>query len=69
MPQEIHFQHLAGIRKQIPEYEIYLQKISPGQTEVEILHHISGSYSLASPLVAGDEVVFCDGPDIIAVKR
>ena len=68
MPQELHFQHLVGIRKQIPEYEIYLQRVRP-RGDLEILHHIQGSFSLARPRIAGDEIVFCDGRDIVAVER
>ena len=67
MPQEILFQHLVGIRIQIPEYDIYLQRVDGKTGDLEIIHEISGSYSLAHPQVFGDEVVFCDGTDIVAV--
>ena len=67
MPQELHFQHLVGLRKQIPEYEIYVQKVTPESTEVEVLQHVQGSFSLARPLAVDGCVVFCDGPDILAV--
>lgn len=69
MPQELHYQHLVGLRKQIPEYEICLQKVRPEHNEVELVHRIQGSYSLAEPNVIGDEVIFCDGPDIVAFPR
>ena len=69
MPQEIHFQHLVGLRKQIPEYEIFLQKVRPASGAVEVLHHIQGSFSLAPPKIVGDEIVFCDGRDIVGTQR
>ncbi len=68
-PHEALYQHLVGANPQIPEYEVYLQKLSPGQDKAEILHHISGSFSLARPAIHGGEVVFCDGADLIAVDR
>ena len=68
MPQELHFQHLVGIRKQIPEYEIFFQKVDPELSAVEELHHVQGSYSLARPQIVDGEVIFCDGRDIIAVE-
>ncbi|MEM7260627.1 MAG: hypothetical protein AAF488_01460 [Planctomycetota bacterium] len=69
MPQELHFQHLVGIRKQIPEYEIYVQRFQPGSETVEVLYHLPGSFSLAQPQLFGSgEVVFCDGPDIVAIS-
>lgn len=69
MPQELLFQHLVGIRIQIPEYDIYLQKLDGRKGTLEVIHEISGSYSLAAPQILGDEVVFCDGTDIVAVSK
>lgn len=69
MPQELLFQHLIGTELQIPEYEVYLQKLTPGADKTEVLHHISGSFSLARPALYGDDVIFCDGADLIAVSR
>ncbi|HLU48282.1 MAG TPA: hypothetical protein VK116_09365, partial [Planctomycetota bacterium] len=69
MPQELRYQHLIGLRKQIPEYEVLVQKVRQDRDEVEVLHRIQGSYSLTEPFVIGDEVIFCDGPDIVAIGR
>jgi hypothetical protein len=69
MPQELRYQHLVGLRKQIPEYEIFVQEAIPGRRNVEIIHEIQGSYSLSAPFVFGSDVVFCDGPDIVGVER
>jgi hypothetical protein len=68
MPQELIYQHLLGIREQVPEYEIYLHKQPAGSSSIEVLHHISGSFSLAEPRALGKQVVLCDGRDIVAVE-
>ena len=68
MPQESLFQHLVGVRDQLPEYEVYVHKLQPGSGELEIVYHVSGSYSLAEPISLGNHVIFCDGTDIIGIE-
>ena len=68
MPQEVLFQHLVGIREQGPEYEVFLHKIHPSGLELDIIYHVTGSYSLAMPRQLDKYIVFCDGPDIIGIE-
>jgi hypothetical protein len=68
MPQEALFQHLVGLREQTPEYEVYLHRLHPRNSSLEIVYHASGSYSLAEPVSHGRHVVFCDGKDIIGIE-
>lgn len=67
MPQEVLFQHLTGIRPQLPEHEIWVQRIRPGATSVEVIYQQSATYCLADLQALGTEIVFCDARDIIAV--
>jgi len=67
MPQEVLFQHLMGIRTQLPEYDIYLHRLKPGESSLEVIYQISGSYSFAELQLLGHDVILCDGQDIIAV--
>lgn len=68
-PQELRFQHLTGMRQLLPDFDVYLQRVRGPDTEPEVLHRIQGSFSIARPRVRGDEVLFCDGTDIVAVSR
>lgn len=67
MPQELLFEHLTGRRIQIPEYDIFVQRVDGSTGHHEILHEISGSFSLARPRLSGRDLVFCDGTDIVAI--
>ncbi len=68
MPQESLFQHQVGFREQLPEYEVYVHKLSADRLSLDVIYHVSGSYSLAQPLSLGKHIVFCDGRDIIGIE-
>jgi hypothetical protein len=67
MPQEVRFQHLLGIRPQLPIYEVYLLRARPGSPTLDVLNYVQGSFSFAGLEFAGEEVILCDGRDIVAV--
>jgi hypothetical protein len=68
LPQLSLFQHLVGVREQLPEFEVYVHKLAPGGSTLDLVYHGSGSYSLAEPFSLGKHVVFCDGKDIIGIE-
>lgn len=68
MPQEVVFQHLMAIRPQLPEYDVFLHRLRPGETSLEVIYKVSGSFSFAELKLLGAEAVFCDGQDIIGVE-
>ncbi len=68
LPQLSLFQHLVGIREQLPEYEVYVHKLPPESATLDLVYHGSGSYSLAEPFSLGNHVVFSDGKDIIGIE-
>jgi hypothetical protein len=67
MPQELLFQHLLGIKPQLPEYEISVQIVREGSVETETLYHARDSFSLAQPQGFDGDVVFGDGADIVGM--
>jgi hypothetical protein len=68
MPQELLFQHLLGIHPQVPEYDVFVQKLPAGGRDLEVVYSVSGSFSLCEPRMLGKYVVFCDGTDIVGVE-
>lgn len=68
MPQEVHFQHLLGIRTQLREYDVFVHAVLPHASSAEIIYHASKSFSLARPQALDGAVVFCDGTDVVAVE-
>ncbi len=68
MPQEVLFQHLMGIRPSLPEYDVHLHRLRAGETALEVIYKVSGSFSFAELKVLGSEIVLCDGQDIIGVE-
>ena len=69
MPQEIVYQHLMGIKTQLPEYDVTLHRLRPGEHSLEEVYKVSGSYSFADlKLLGNNEIVLADGQDIIAVE-
>jgi len=68
MPQEVLFQHLVGIREQVPEYEVYLHRVHPDGLSLDVFYHVTGSFSLATPRHIDQYIVFCDGRDIVGIE-
>jgi hypothetical protein len=68
MPQEVLFQHLMGIKPLLPEYDIYLHRLRPGASSLEIVYQRSSTYSLGELQMLSGDVVFSDGKDIVAVE-
>lgn len=67
MPQEVLFQHLLGIKPQMPEFEVFVQVVREGSFETETLYHGRGSFSLVRPQEFDGDVVFGDGTDIVGM--
>lgn len=69
MPQTVAFQHLFGIRPQLPEYEVFLHRHRPQERSLEVVYRASGSYSFAElKLLGQNEIVLADGRDLIGVE-
>jgi hypothetical protein len=68
MPQEVVFQHLMGIRPSLPEYEVCLHRLRNDSEFPEVIYEVNGSFAFARLQLLGDEVVLCDGQDIVGVK-
>ena len=68
MPQEVHFQHLLGIRSQLKEHTIFVHCLRDGSDELELLYEGRNTYSLARPVEIGTGVAFCDANSIVAVN-
>ncbi|MBI4606559.1 MAG: hypothetical protein HY721_31745 [Planctomycetes bacterium] len=47
MPQEVLYQHLMGIRTQLPEYDVTLHRLRSGEDALEVIYQVSGSFSFA----------------------
>jgi hypothetical protein len=67
MPQETVFQHLMGIQSRLPEYDLYLQRVPPGEASVEVVYERSRTCSLSDIRVVGHEIFFFDGREILAI--
>ena len=67
MPQEVRFQHLLGIKTQLPIYDVHLHRYRPQAESLDVIHRISGSFSFADLEATAAEIVFCDGTDLVAV--
>lgn len=68
MPQEELFQHLMGIRPQIPIFDLYVQVLAPDAERPEVRYHRPSTFSLADLRILDGALVFADGTDIVALE-
>lgn len=68
MPQEVRFQHLMGIKTQLPVYDVYLHRYTAGAAQLEIVDKVSGSYSFGDLQISGEDLVYCDGRDLVGIE-
>ena len=68
IPLEILFQHLMGIKPEIPRYEIYLHRLRPDSSSPDVLYRRAGTFSLGDLQAVDQEIFFCDGKEILSVE-
>jgi hypothetical protein len=68
MPQEELFQHLMGIRPQLPIFDLFVQALDPAAVAAEVRYHKSSTYSLADLRLVDGALVFAEGTEIVALE-